>query len=425
MYKRRDKSLGWAAFDQKQRQTEANNGWGSNEPFPSLSGPMTLPEKPESVTGYKQLSVKPFSSVVVPSIDFMARAPVDTKKKQYVVGNAGGYQRENSGDSNSDTVFRQLKEEFSWADDTLVEDILAAADNDFNTASSFLKGMMSDNALKGHKSRDPMSNGTTLPENNDLSVKNLETISEPQKVSSSCTDDRNEIGKNNITVQAEKYSDDLIAINAMLGQLTCVPVEPEWEEDDVYLSCRKDALKVMRAAARHSKAATNSFLRGDHYAAQQFSLKAQEEWESANRLNAKAAREILSIRNENNGIWRLDLHGLHATEAVQALQERLHMIETEIYFKGSSSIGHSNGSRTNSEFLYASSSSGGKMERPGKQDLCRPNLKWLEVITGIGNHSRGGAALPTAVRTFLVDNGYRIDEARPGVIMVRPKLRSK
>ncbi|KAH9622709.1 hypothetical protein KSS87_023851 [Heliosperma pusillum] len=180
-----------------------------------------------------------------------------------------------------------------------------------------------------------------------------------------------------------------------------------------------------RAATRHSKAAANSFQRGDHYSAQQFSLKAQEEWESANRLNAKASREILSVRNESNGIWRLDLHGLHASEAVQALQEHLHKIETQLYLKSSSSLSLPNGSRSKADVSHASSMNGdNKMEKIGDQDLCRPNLKWLEVITGIGHHSRGGAALPTAVKTFLVDNGYRIDEARPGVIMVRPKFRS-
>ncbi|KAK9735584.1 hypothetical protein RND81_04G214200 [Saponaria officinalis] len=416
MYKRREKSIGWAAFDQQQRQKDVE-GWASDEPFPSLSGPMTVLERPKGVPGYRQLSVKPFSSVVVPSVDFLAPARDDGKNKQSEVGNYC--------DSNSDLVIRRLKEVYSWADDNLVGDIMAAADNDFNTASSFLKGMVSDNALEDHKCCDSVSNGTTLLKINEISVKSLEAISEPRKVRSSCPDDDSAVGKNNFTVHDEKFSDELIAINAMLGQLTCVPVEPEWEEDDVYLSCRKDAIKMMRSAARHSKAATSAFLRGDHYAAQQFSLKAQEEWESANRLNGKAAREILSIRNGSNGIWRLDLHGLHASEAVKALQERLHMIETQIYFKGSSSPGLSDGSMTRAEVLYASSSSGGKMEKPGKHDLCRPNLKWLEVITGIGNHSRGGAALPAAVRTFLIDNGYRMDEARPGVIMVRPKLRSK
>ncbi|RVX21450.1 hypothetical protein CK203_002323 [Vitis vinifera] len=45
--------------------------------------------------------------------------------------------------------------------------------------------------------------------------------------------------------------------------------------------------------------------------------------------------------------------------------------------------------------------------------------------TGRGNHSRGQAALPTAVRSFLNEHGYRFEEARPGVIAVRPKFRHR
>jgi hypothetical protein len=32
----------------------------------------------------------------------------------------------------------------------------------------------------------------------------------------------------------------------ILGHLKSIPVEPEWEEDDVYLSHRKNALRMMR-----------------------------------------------------------------------------------------------------------------------------------------------------------------------------------
>ncbi|MCI20244.1 smr protein/MutS2 C-terminal, partial [Trifolium medium] len=42
---------------------------------------------------------------------------------------------------------------------------------------------------------------------------------------------------------------------------------------------------------------------------------------------------------------------------------------------------------------------------------------------GVGNHSRGQAALPTAVRSYLNENRYRFEETRPGVITVWPKFR--
>lgn len=74
-----------------------------------------------------------------------------------------------------------------------------------------------------------------------------------------------------------------------------------------------------RLASQHSRAATNAFLRGDHFSAKQHSLKAQEGWLAAERMNSKAAKEILRVRNNNNDPWKLDLHGPHASEAVQAL----------------------------------------------------------------------------------------------------------
>jgi hypothetical protein len=86
-----------------------------------------------------------------------------------------------------------------------------------------------------------------------------------------------------------------------------------------------------RSASQHSRAATNAFLRDDHASAQHHSLKARQHRSAAERLNAKAAKEILSIRNGGNDLWKLDLHGLHAAEAIQALQERLQEIETQVH----------------------------------------------------------------------------------------------
>ncbi|CAK9183650.1 unnamed protein product [Ilex paraguariensis] len=88
--------------------------------------------------------------------------------------------------------------------------------------------------------------------------------------------------------------------------------------------------KLLASASRHSKASRDAYVIGDHLSAQQFSLKAQEEWKAVERLNAKAAKEILSIRNFENDVWKLDLHGLHAMEAVQALRDHLQMIESQV-----------------------------------------------------------------------------------------------
>ena len=143
-----------------------------------------------------------------------------------------------------------------------------------------------------------------------------------------------------------------------------------------------DFILVNRAAAQHSKSATNAFLRGNHFAAQQFSQKAREEWAAAKRLNMEAAHEILSIRNANNGLWKLDLHGLHAAEAVQALQERLHTIETQLLSKNSSASVLTNSLGTKVPASYASSGGFNNTERPNQRALSGQMPKYLEVITG-------------------------------------------
>ncbi|GFZ18698.1 smr (Small MutS Related) domain-containing protein [Actinidia rufa] len=180
-----------------------------------------------------------------------------------------------------------------------------------------------------------------------------------------------------------------------------------------------------RSASQHSRAATDAYLRGDHFSAQQFSVKAREEWMTAERLNSKAAKEILSIRNSKNDLWKLDLHGLHAVEAVQALQERLQKLESLPLDRSASPNRKSRGGgivrSASLEFLSCMETDKLDAQRVSSQQ--RPTS--LDVITGRGNHSRGQAALPTAVRNFLNENGYHYDEARPGLITVRPKFRRR
>ncbi|MED6210581.1 hypothetical protein PIB30_065468 [Stylosanthes scabra] len=218
----------------------------------------------------------------------------------------------------------------------------------------------------------------------------------------------------------EKFYDD--NVRCQLNLLSSVPVEPEWGEDDVYLSNRKDALKTMRLASRHSRAATNAFLRGDHISAQQHSMKAREEWHTAEELNSAAATKILNIRNSENDISQLDLHGLHAAEAIRALQEHLIRIESQAFSKTSAS---SNGVKVNNGLTPSTIGSLNSLdnENSDKQAPIRLKSVALHVITGVGNHSRGQAALPTAVRSFLSENRYRFEEMRPGVITVWPKFR--
>lgn len=279
----------------------------------------------------------------------------------------------------------KLKALYGWADESLIEDVLVAVNYELEQASASLESMAV----------------MTLPENSDPS-------------------DASEAVENSLPDQSSEGSGPLLPeslgfenlhVTVARGHMPTAPPEPEWEEDDVYLKHRKEALRMRRAANRHSREAERAYLRGDHSTARNISLKSKDEHLAADKLNAKAAAEILQIRNEKHkDIWKLDLHGLHAAEAVQALELRLEMIE----YNTSAPSGP--GTNQQSNFNTEQQSSGLLSLR-----TWRPSE--LQVITGVGVHSRGGAALPIAIKNFLIDKGYKFSEARAGVIAVRPKFR--
>ncbi|GLT48360.1 hypothetical protein SLA2020_219910 [Shorea laevis] len=427
----KDKSSGWAAFDRKQRQKQGLLPEIKEDPFPPISGSLTALRKCENLTKSNKLSARPFSSVVIPTVNF----PDLKENKDFVRPIQDGNSSEKRGQelvegNNYDLAPKKLKELHSWADNSLIEDVLLAVDNDFEKALTLLQGMVSTSGTGEKEAKDkeqsstvndflsnirsnkiiPVGNVAKHVDQNSKFLENIDNVKELTNIDAS---------------SGNKFSDDDNAnMNLVLRQLASIPVEPEWEEDDIYLSHRKDAIKMMRSASHHSRAATNAFLRGDHLSAQQHSLKAREEWLAAQRLNSEAAREILSIRNSENNIWKLDLHGLHAAEAVQALQDHLRKLETNVSISWSVSP-----KRIRYENRIAHSPSVEKLSCLEKDNVdnqrksLRERPTSLQVITGIGNHSRGQAALPAAVKSFLIENRYRFDEARPGVITVRPKFR--
>lgn len=114
-------------------------------------------------------------------------------------------------------------------------------------------------------------------------------------------------------------------------------------------------------------------------------MKAQEEWLTAKGLNDKAAKEILSIRNSENDIWRLDLHGLHASEAIEALQDHLYQIENQGFLNGSSSSNEvkEKGGIVHSTITIGSVNSMDREKLDKQHTTLRLRSSALQVITGI------------------------------------------
>ncbi|XP_059624518.1 uncharacterized protein LOC132267371 [Cornus florida] len=432
MSMRRTKSPGWAAFDLKQRQKKVFVPEGEADSYPPMSSAIAPLQTCQNLVKNNDPSAKSFSSVLLPSANFPSLVNKDFGKP---LSNSNSNEKHCNAVSEEYSVIlacKKLREIHCWADRSLIEDIMKAVDNDIDKASTLLKEMVSSGSSEGNNrtvsglksnSKDFLCDNNLLRDKG-VSLGESTSLAELSHVLEDCFNDKNKEPIHGHTSRVEKLSDDIECMKLTLQQLSSIPVEPDWEEDDIYLIHRKDALRMMRSASHHSRAATDAYLRGDHFSAQQSSIKARKEWLAAEKLNAKAAKEIISIRNCNNDTWKLDLHGLHAVEAVQALQEHLQKIESQVLLNRSVSP-----SRTNEKAGFVCSAS---LESLGCMDMekldtqqasSRQRPTSLHVITGIGNHSRGQAALPAAIRNFLDENGYRYHEARPGVITVRPKFR--
>lgn len=279
----------------------------------------------------------------------------------------------------------------SWADVTLISDIFQALDLDEYSTSAYLLSMSNDNMNRFSASDDGERPAWT--QGND----DGELVSAREETSLHSQSEQRDFG-----LDAEGRDSSSF--------LNPVPSEPDWEVDDIYLSSRRDALKMSRASGKHARGAYNAFMGGDYSKAKVLSKQAREERAEAEKMHAEAAKQILQARNGEN-LWHLDLHGLHANEAVAALQQRL--LEIETAFLNPSCAEDVSTSHRSTQKLRP-------CHGPALHGL--PFTQELKVITGVGNHSRGGGSLPMAIQSFLTQNRYKFEESKPGVVAVRPKF---
>ncbi|KAJ4900410.1 smr (Small MutS Related) domain-containing protein [Raphanus sativus] len=423
------KSSGWTAFDLKQRQRQGHQSEIKDDPFPPVSTSVNNPPPLDVIRGNMvrrnhEPSEKSFSSVLLPPPKF----PALTENKDCRSKPSPSL----APTSHHDSAFMKLKEMNMWADDSLIKDILLSTEDNFEMALAFMQGMASTDHSAVKSNNEEAEVPTNRQSEHRISGRTVTSSVNMAASSTTCENagkyDLQENGGSSFLVNAyesEKLPDDDVSdLGSIIQRLQSIPTAPEWEEDDLYLTHRKDALKMMRSASNHSRAAQNAFMRNDHVSAKQHSEKAREDWSTAEKLNAEAANKILGITNRNNDIWKLDLHGLHAAEAVLVLQERLQRIERQ--FTVNRSVSPNRGRSKNAALRSPSQEPCGRLDVEGldrQRASSRELRNSLQVVTGIGKHSRGHASLPLAVKTFFEDNRYRFDETRPGVITVRPKFR--
>ncbi|XP_027179579.1 uncharacterized protein LOC113778380 [Coffea eugenioides] len=457
MSRRRGKTSGCTAFDLEHRRKQRLEPEARDEFFPAISSSMEQSQKALTNIANITASEKHFASLLQDAVKFQIkpkRGDMHEKKLQ------GGC---SSGVKDALKANGMLKELHPWADQCLIEDVLAGVDYDVDKASSLLKMMVSSeqkynnikitgtDELKFNRKKSLVNENKSLAEK-DTDLSQVMRLLEGLVLSNNgdLTDER--------ASSRRMLLHDVFATKMILNSIKSLPIERE--EDDVYLAQRKEAQKMTSSASRNSKASVDAYLRGDHLSAQLYSRKAREEWLTAKQLNAKAAKEILRIKNLKNDEWTLDLHGLHAAEAVQALQEHLQRIESQMPTKQLACARRFNAIQSQmpcarivhlSQMPIACARIVHLSQMPARRfnvmagivsstapnvaifrdleecdsqiPLFRPRPASVEVITGKGKHSRGEATLPPAIRSFLNENRYHYSETRPGVIEVQVKFR--
>lgn len=226
----RCKPRGWAAMSleycQKQSQIV------SDDPFPPLQTNST-----DSILPSPSSNIPSFSSIVQSFADFPPMVEnVDSSPIEITEGYGG------------DFSLSKLQRLHSWADQSLVEDVMTMVNNDTDKATALLREMFSSN---GSKVKCEMKE-KDISDCYDFECKKRGDEKSLLESTSDLTADVADLSSTleDVLIFAPRELMDSETATAnmklILGHLKSFPVEPEWEENDVYMSHRRDALKMMR-----------------------------------------------------------------------------------------------------------------------------------------------------------------------------------
>ncbi|KAF2324299.1 hypothetical protein GH714_011860 [Hevea brasiliensis] len=150
----RGKSTGWAAFGLKQRQKRGLQlQQVGDDPFPPLPTTGITSLRPcENISNNNGFSAGSFLSVLLHFADFPPITKNGNCNKLTQVSDSGLVKVLEEKDLNF--VFNRLKELHSWADESLIEDIMASVNNDIDKATTLLRMISTGNSTEKGEAKD-------------------------------------------------------------------------------------------------------------------------------------------------------------------------------------------------------------------------------------------------------------------------------
>lgn len=219
-------SSGWTAFDLKQRKNNNFESEVDKDNFPAIG-------TSDSTVKKNHVPAKPFSSVLLPTKNFPPLKECLNNKK--VISGSDSDEKYCGAPAQEDVnlAIKKLREQNLWAEHSLIDDILAAVNNNVDKASALLETMASAVNFEDYK-----VSSAVIATTDDTPYKN--------KTNESLTLEKIKDG-----IPFDKHQDNDKGlenrnVSSIQNLLNSVPVEPEWEDDDIYISNRKDALRTMR-----------------------------------------------------------------------------------------------------------------------------------------------------------------------------------
>ncbi|KAF6254442.1 hypothetical protein COO60DRAFT_321184 [Scenedesmus sp. NREL 46B-D3] len=213
---------------------------------------------------------------------------------------------------------------------------------------------------------------------------------------------------------------------------------------DIYHDVRREALRLTRQRQKVLRRASAAAAAGDRSTAQEMHSHAASLKQAADAAHAAAALKIEVLHNMDSpsGLWQLDLHGLHVGEALQALQQRLELLQGMVQDltahpqSAAAAAAAPSGPEGEEDHLTGSSAAATTSSSSSRKHALMQLLltedqplhvrqaalrQQLRVIVGKGKHSSAGeASLPRAVEQWLGDALYKY-AVRPGAIDVKLK----